>query len=192
MTLKLTTVIGISGTHCTGKTTMCNLLVDYYRSKGYTVTIISEVVRDCPYPVNENGSLESQEWIFNEQLRRLNEHYGTVDIIITDRTFLDSAAYLYYTNGYTELSSEFEYKCQAHTLLWYSTIYLTTLLEDVNDGSPEEDGFRSTDAGFRKAIHKTIYDLYSELIDRSGSPVIYQVHCFEEIINIIEKQIGGD
>ena len=85
--------IAIIGTHCTGKTTMCKELMKYLKECGFKVNMIGEVVRDCPYPVNEGGGVKSQRWMINEQIKREKQNEDC-DFLICDRSVLDNYIYL--------------------------------------------------------------------------------------------------
>jgi nicotinamide riboside kinase len=85
--------IAIVGTHFIGKSTLCNNLLEYLNSEGFNAGLIEEVVRHCPYPVNEMATLKAQDWILKEQKRREEELEKKHDVIVMDRGVIDNFAY---------------------------------------------------------------------------------------------------
>lgn len=85
--------IAITGTHGAGKTTLCHLMAAHYKMIGKNVKVIDEVARDCPFPLNENMTLDTAYWIYHQQCLRELESKGKYDIIICDRTRYDSFSY---------------------------------------------------------------------------------------------------
>ena len=83
--------IGICGTHGAGKTTLVNKLEKDHLESGEKVYVVREVARSCPYQL---GTILSQEWIWNEQMKQ--EKYAIrqdVDTILLDRMTLDNLIY---------------------------------------------------------------------------------------------------
>jgi len=58
--------VAFCGAHSTGKTTLINELRKIYP----TFNFVNECARDCPFPLNEKTTFESQDWIFREQISR--------------------------------------------------------------------------------------------------------------------------
>jgi len=89
--------IGLMGTHGTGKSTFAGQLwawaQDY--NPGAAVTLVKEVARRCPMPVNLHTSALAQTWIFTRQIWEEAEAISHADWIICDRTAIDSLAYAY-------------------------------------------------------------------------------------------------
>lgn len=95
--------IGIMGTQGTGKTTLAYNLAAKYKNEdpGLKVNLAREVARDCPFPINQGGTLESQGWIFHRQMLIELEDGQKSDVLICDRTMLDSLTYAYYSSFYS-------------------------------------------------------------------------------------------
>ena len=88
-------VIGILGTHSTGKTTLAKVLKQFLESRGYSVYMIAEPARK--FKREDLGKYETQKAIIKTIINGIRENINKYDIIITDRTPLDSFAYtLYY------------------------------------------------------------------------------------------------
>ena len=84
-------VISVTGTHGSGKTTFVSKLEKDRLESGERVYVVREVARSCPYQL---GTISSQEWIWNEQIKQ--EKYAIrqdVDTILLDRMTLDNLIY---------------------------------------------------------------------------------------------------
>ena len=55
--------IGLVGSHGTGKSTLSYLLAGELQKRDYSVGLILETVRECPFPINEDSPLEAQLWM---------------------------------------------------------------------------------------------------------------------------------
>ena len=86
--------IGILGAHGTGKTTLSFQMAAFVKKKypGKNVGILGEVVRSCPLTKEANAE-RFQSWAFHSQITREIEAELRNDILICDRTVLDSLAY---------------------------------------------------------------------------------------------------
>lgn len=90
-------IIGISGSHGTGKTTFLYNLAHELKVKhpDKTLKIINEIIRDCPFPIfskNNQATIESQMWAFGSQIKKEMEAKKN-DIVLMDRTIFDVVAY---------------------------------------------------------------------------------------------------
>ena len=169
----MTTIIGISGCHCTGKTTMVNELAEWLRANNYTVCVVDEVARDCPFPIHENGNIDSQHWINDELGHRLNQaKKEEPDYIITDRTFVDSAVYLKCTQGADSQARSFRRKCQKQQEYWYDRVYVSTAVLPL-----EDDGFRNTNETFWVNVYN---EMYWEFV-YAQKPPTYIIDSIQEI-----------
>lgn len=140
--------IGIIGAHGTGKTRFAlKMAADLKEAyPGEQVGIVSEVVRDCPYPVNRDTTWIAQQWIWHMQFIRELEAEGKNEIIVCDRTVLDSLVYSYVA-GLTDW---------VHANLWDAVEWMKTY--DVvyflrpGDVPPSDDGFRDVDLAWQKEV----------------------------------------
>ena len=100
-------VINAFGGAGAGKTTACLEIVEKLKKKGYLAEYIQEYAKELVYDLNSknpaevefakkmlDGSMESQEKIFEEQKRRIDRTMGQVDFIVSDSPLLLS--YIYY------------------------------------------------------------------------------------------------
>ena len=145
--------IGIMGTHGTGKSTLALKLAAELKAQfpGENVWLVPEIVRECPYPVNKDTSEIAQQWLWHMQFVRELEAQGRAEIVICDRTVLDSLAYAEFAGFITH----------AHDRIWdavnwmetYDTVYF---LRPDSTSPIADDGFRSTDRDFQMAIDQIL------------------------------------
>lgn len=89
--------IGVMGAHGCGKTSMAGEIIRGLHKigaleGGKTVELVAETAREIPQVLNENMTIESQRWMFQEQVEREKEHAG-VDYLVCDRTIVDPLVY---------------------------------------------------------------------------------------------------
>jgi len=139
--------IGIAGTHGTGKSTFAlRMAADLKQSlPGENVGLLAEVVRKCPFPVNENATREAQLWIFHRQMTAEIEMIARNEILICDRTILDSLAYSQWA-GFEDVVDAY-LPIALDWMKTYDEIYYVKSNNGLSD-----DGFRSMEPGFQKGI----------------------------------------
>ncbi|MFA7314949.1 MAG: ATP-binding protein [Candidatus Magasanikbacteria bacterium] len=142
--------IAIIGAHSTGKTTLVNKLKEKLDSLGKKVIIIQELVRYCPFPINEETTIDAQKWIMNNQIAKEQEVNHSDKILITDRATIDNFAYLHRVAD-EETSRNYEQIAFDHSIT-YDLIFKTQKLNIA----ATEDGLRTTDEEFRSLIDSSI------------------------------------
>ena len=139
--------IALIGTHGIGKTTIVYELAAALKKKGENVGILSEVVRDCPLPVNEQATKEAQKWILFTQIARELELESKYKILICDRSVLDD--YAYFFNKFGE-DAVLEHLISEY-LKTYSFLFKVPIRNFLIN-----DGFRSVDFNFQKEIDEKL------------------------------------
>lgn len=86
--------IGITGSTCSGKTTLINFLQFKLERLRQTIEIVPERAMECPYPRNRKGGFRTQWWIQSQHILKEFEAQNRVKVVITDRTVFDGIAYL--------------------------------------------------------------------------------------------------
>lgn len=165
----MSTKIALSGTHGTGKTTKVFQLardiklnqaspevMQYVKSKN--MTILCEVARDCPYPINGETSVEAQTWIFTEQVKRELDMAIRYDTIVLDRPIFDSVAY---TMRIDRKLGESMLDMATH-VLHYDLIYVL-FPKRLN---LEVDGVRDTNEIFQTEVHEILMSIYERIQNR--------------------------
>lgn len=145
--------IAIIGTHSTGKTTLIEKLSEHLSNIGNTMAILPEYARLCPFPINENTTLEAQKWILLTQITEENKVNHSGKILLTDRATIDNFAYMYRI-GKSDSIENFERYAVTH-MKTYDFIFKTKKLNLV----AKEDGIRTTDLEFRDMIDRLISHL---------------------------------
>jgi len=164
--------IGITGTHGTGKTTFANKMLSNLKSDhpGKNVGILTEVARTCPLPINKDTSELAQSWIFHGQMVKEIELEAQNEILICDRTILDSIAYSERA-GFTDQA----YIHLSIALGWMSSYDEIYFLRPSAD--PANDGFRDIDPEFQKDIDNIL----------AGYIETYGIRVAQVIIREMEK-----
>jgi thymidylate kinase len=88
--------IAFIGTHGANKTTHCYELASALKKLDKNVYILQEVARECPFPVNEKVTFETQMWMLTTQIKReieVSKQKG-LDYLICDRSVIDVYAYM--------------------------------------------------------------------------------------------------
>jgi len=160
--------IGIMGTHGTGKTTLAQSLkqTGEIEFPSLRFVVVSEVARRCPFPINQYATEQSQEWIFHAQITQELHHRAWADIVISDRTSIDSLAYAE-VHGFNDLVDACMPAALRH-LETYDRIYFCRPFSDWL----VDDGVRDTDPPFQKAVDECLEDWVSayqlNVIQRRG------------------------
>ena len=146
------TRIAIIGTHGVGKTTLSYILAAQYKMTGSSVKIVQEVARSCPYPLNEGMTLDSCLWIYHEHIKKEMDAILKHQVVICDRSALDSFLYAQAQGCVTEDDPLFKHSFEA-AKAWMKTytkiIYVISSNEEI-----EADGVRSTDVSFQRRVER--------------------------------------
>ena len=149
--------IGIMGTHGTGKSGLALKMAAQLKADhpGEQVGVVSEVARDCPYPVNRDTTEIAQRWIWHTQFIREIEAQGKNEIIVCDRTVLDSLAYSQVA-GLTKWVNANLWEA----VQWMETYDIIWFLRPGDEGGsgtcPYDDGFRDTCREFQMAVDRVL------------------------------------
>jgi len=177
------TKIAIIGTHFVGKTS----LVKRLSKKLNNVFVIDEVVRSCPYPVNEMATLEAQEWVLNEQIKR--EMEAASPLIITDRGLIDNFAY-WSRVAEKHLTPE-KIALKKEEVFEHSKSYDLILFLEPFDGSIKNDNFRSLNEKWRREMHDRILDIVKEFKQKHGGNIYFlkgsEDEVFYQAIDIMKR-----
>ena len=159
------------GTHGVGKTTLAYGLAMRLKELGANVGFLEEVARRCPLPINEETSLDAQTWILVETVRREIELAKIYTEVVCDRSVLDNYCYMEFALGRTQALFDLaRYWAGTYDLLFKVPIR-PELLQD--------DGTRSTDLAFQRAIDKTLDEILEEMS--------VDVHRFESLDDTVDQ-----
>lgn len=90
-------MIGIAGTHSTGKSTFVAGVADTLRTHGLRVGQIGDLAtkaRDAGFPILTDHTYESTLWIIAEGMRQEAEALLASDVVLVDRPVPDALGYL--------------------------------------------------------------------------------------------------
>ena len=90
--------IALIGSHGVGKTTTVYGLAHQFKKSRIDVSVLFETARQCPLPINQKGTVNSQLWILGQQMIQESTINPHVDYAICDRSVLDVYAYSYQRN----------------------------------------------------------------------------------------------
>ncbi len=177
------TKIAIIGTHFVGKTTLVKKLSKHIKN----VQVIDEVVRSCPYPVNEMATIEAQDWILNEQRRR--EEEAKADVILTDRGLIDNFAY--WQRVAEKFLTNDEIQRKKKEVFEYSKNYDLIIFLEPFESKIKNDNFRSVNEDWRKEMHDRIFSILNEFKERYPGKIYFlkgdEKEVFNEAINILKE-----
>lgn len=176
--------IAIIGTHGIGKTTLAYMLAAKAQKKGYSVSVIQEVARMSPFPLNDDFTVDSAQWIITSQINReLNAKASKVNCLICDRSAYDPICYL---DAGSHQNDSYE-KIRLYAEEWLKTY--DKILFVIPDGVKlSDDGFRSLDAEFQNKVHEEFQKLYINF----NNDRIMQIHsscifkdCLDDLYNSV-------
>ena len=139
--------VALVGTHGVNKTTIAYELAGLLKRRGRTVELLTEIARECPFPLNEQASREAYHWIIARQVQLEIEKSPRADILVCDRAVLDNFAY--YMRRYSDSGQEAD-ALGSYCRAWMNTYDLLARLPITQQLAP--DGFRSTDVVFQQEI----------------------------------------
>lgn len=164
----------IVGSHGVGKTWLVNKLY-HEASREITckkVGFIHEVVRNCPFPVNDKSSIDGGHWIVTEQINRELEAKATnADILLCDRCAIDPIMYLFAGNRFSIHLFRALYDLAKD---WIKTYDKIIYIEADWNLQIKEDGFRDTDKKFQMLVDERFKTFFND----------YRIDYLKDIIKI--------
>jgi thymidylate kinase len=157
--------VALVGTHGVNKTTIAYELAGVLKRRGRTVELLTEIARECPFPLNENATREAYQWIIARQIQLELEKAPRADVLVCDRSVLDNFAY--YVRRYGSKSEEAE-ALGAYCRSWMRTYDLLLRLPITQ--ALASDGFRSTDEQFQREIDLLCDELFETAYNRTTRP----------------------
>jgi hypothetical protein len=158
--------IALVGTHGVNKTTIAYELAGILKRKGRTVELLTEIARECPFPLNERATREAYHWIIARQVQLEIEKAPRADILVCDRSVLDNFAYYVRRYGRADRPSS---ALGQYCLAWVETYNLLVRLPVIQPLTA--DGFRSTDLEFQREIDRLCDELFESRYDECTRPV---------------------
>jgi len=157
--------VALVGTHGVNKTTIAYELAGTLKRKAVTVELLTEIARECPFPLNESATRQAYQWIIARQIQMEIEKAPRADVLVCDRSVLDNFAY--YIRRYHDVSEE-SAALGAYCRSWMTSYDL--LVRCTVTRALESDGFRSTDTRFQSEIDKLCDELFESVYDQTTHP----------------------
>jgi hypothetical protein len=161
--------VALVGTHGVNKTTIAYELAGVLKRRGKTVELLTEIARECPFPLNERASREAYQWIIARQVQLEIEKSPRADVLVCDRAVLDNFAY--YVRRYGGVGEEAE-ALVVYCRSWMKTYDLLLRLPITQPLAP--DGFRSTDLEFQQEIDDLCDRLFEGDYNRTTRPAYFR------------------
>lgn len=157
--------VALVGTHGINKTTLAYELAGVLKRGGKTVELLTEIARECPFPLNDQATREAYQWIIARQMQLEIEKTPRAEILVCDRSVLDNFAYYHRRYGHDDPLAD---SLRAYCLAWMDTYDLLVRLPVTQPLT--EDGFRSTDESFQHDIDKICDVLFESRYDATTRP----------------------
>ncbi|HSF24019.1 MAG TPA: AAA family ATPase, partial [Blastocatellia bacterium] len=157
--------VALVGTHGVNKTTIAYELAGVLKRKGKTVELLTEIARECPFPLNEQATREAYQWIIARQVQLEIEKSPRADILVCDRSVLDNFAY--YVRRYSRNGQEAE-ALEAYCRSWIETYDFLVRLPISEPLAA--DGFRSTDEDFQSEIDRLCDEMFEQHYNERTRP----------------------
>ncbi|MBU0969354.1 MAG: hypothetical protein KKC20_01845 [Proteobacteria bacterium] len=154
-------IIAYTGSHGVGKTDAAlRAAADLKRANtGKSVKAFCDIEGGCPYFINRDTTRKAQMWLFTDRIRLELEVLARFDLLVTDRTVVDVAAYTYVA-GFEDLATDM-LALAGHHLAIYKEIRFKSIL---NNSFCFDDGIRdAVDQDFREKVEKVLVDMYAQL-----------------------------
>ncbi len=147
--------IAYTGSHGTGKTSsVYKKAAEEKLKSNRNIIILTEIARQCPFPINEKSTIDSQLWMFSTQLKKELDLSLCYDYVICDRSLIDYCAYAYFVNEI--LYNGMFHICNSF-INTYDKIYFNLI---KNNQYLIDDGIRNIDFKFQQKIEDKLFELY--------------------------------
>ena len=170
--------IAFVGSHGVGKTTLVYGLAARLKARDRSLEVLVEVARRCPLPLNEETSLSAQAWILHSQVADELAAEARYPVILCDRSVLDNYVYLLLAEGPQRPLEPF----LEHWLSTYDLLVHVPIVDEL----VLDDGIRSTDRRFQRAIEER---LCAELSERRVEVLRLHDRRREEWLEIVEERV---
>ena len=171
--------IAFTGTHGVGKTTAVFYYIASLKCKYQNKRIINlnENAAHSPLPINKTTTVESQQWIFCDQLAKEIALTSKYDLLVCDRTICDSIAYSRATGIATnrqDLLDFADYQYEFAKTFIKSYDYIVFKQIDTNNYW-YKDGVRDVnDLSYRELVQIELKKVYDNMIaDGIDLPIVY-------------------
>ena len=173
--------ISISGSHCTGKTTLARYLskelIKKFPNKVIHIDEVARKVISLGFPLNMDATYESYFhyiWFQLEQERKAKSVF-----VISDRSLVDLLAYIRANNN-PQISRSFV--CLLQELLWLETKSFDFYIYLPIEFQLEVDDVRLEDVDYQKLVDEKIVDI---LVEYGVKYYKVRVSTHRSLVNLI-------
>lgn len=155
-------VIGVAGTHSTGKSSFCNELRTVLESKGIRVETIPSfgaLAVQQGIPLLTQHTYDSTMWFINRTLEAEQAARANADVVLVDRPVIDAVAYWNAAVEYRgcEVAAH-EVEAIGALMIGHSPNYTTVLATKLDPSIALGPG-RDTDSRYRAAVDAHLHGL---------------------------------
>jgi thymidylate kinase len=187
--MDMTKKIAVIGTHGVGKSTLAYALTTFAKEKGFNALCINEVVRDCPFPINEGQTINAGYWTIVSQMQReLQAIHSKYSWIICDRSAFDPIMYL---KGHHFLDYKFS-ALERFAEDWLRTYDHLIFVQLSDHAKLEHDGIRNVDAEFQALVNKYFEDYVYSSPYKDKILIIDSSHIFKKNLQFVYREIFGN
>ena len=150
-----------SGTHGTGKTTAVYEAVARLKKAhpGKVILPLGEAARQSPFPINQDGGLQTQLWLFMRHVTQEMARLSMADLVVSDRSALDYVAYSRVL-GFRDLAAAQLDMFRHHCRVYGRIVFMT---KEQNNWCAD-DGVRAVgDEIFRSRVQEELLSLYERV-----------------------------
>lgn len=159
-------VIGVAGTHSTGKSIFCNDLKKSLELSGGRVATIpsfGKLAVELGIPLLDKHTYDSTMWFIDRTLEAQQAAYANADVVLVDRPIIDAVAYWYAAIEYRrESAANHEIDAIEGLMLSHCPNY-TTIVATKLDVSVVLGPGRDTNGYFRALVDAHLHQLLSRL-----------------------------
>jgi hypothetical protein len=165
--LSVKIIRAFSGTHGTGKTTSAYHQANQEKmfNPGKSVHALCNLEAFSPWPINRDGSEQTQAWLFANQIKQEISAMRRFDVVVTDRTVVDVIAYTRCLGFHSQADGMMAYA--EHHIQYYSSIHVKCIRYNKHH---HPDGIRDMDEAFRQDVENTLVDIYQYMQDQGMIP----------------------
>jgi predicted ATPase len=147
----------VTGAHSTGKTSLVRAIVGDMASIGRTTFVVTDIARECPFPIGLGQTDRSTLWLLHQQVaEELRAEAAGADWIVCDRGVPDILAHWTDICLRNPIGSKLMEGLYTYMALW-SLSYTYVFLSLADGNIPlEPDGLREVDPEYRCRIEELI------------------------------------
>ena len=176
--------VAFTGAQGVGKTTIVEALSKKLKNDGKKVSLLPELIRDCPYPADRESTFNTQLWISAHTIMRETDIADEADILLVDRPITDIGVYKELVKANKGMSEAQDALLTGMINSWKDTydvfFHITVPLEQWKTRDID-DGFRSTDEG----VYKFLADGFAKVVPE-GHHHIENINLQESIDKVYE------